>query len=223
MVARKQSSKSQERAEEGGNYFAAAQEGNTFFPSGCKNLDLILGGGWIEHQHINLIGDNSTGKTLLAVEGAINFMKKHGKKARVRYRERRCNIEYAKAMGLDIDAVDFGDPEEPWRTAEDMYEEMDYRCDKGASNDYETLVIVDSLDAISSRAELARSIDEGSYGMEKAKVLSQFFRRLTDPLAEARITMFFISQTRDKIGATFGKKYTRSGGNALNFYCSQIV
>jgi recombination protein RecA len=223
MVARKGSAK--DRSEKGGNYFAARQEGNEFFPSGCLGLDLILGGGWVERQHINVIGDNSTGKSLLAIEAAENFMRKHGKKARVRYRERerRFNIDYAKALGIDVDKIDFGDPEEPWRTAEDMYEEVDYRCGKAADNDYETLFIVDSLDAISSRAELARKIDEGSYGMEKAKIMSTFFRTLTDPMAEARITMFFISQTRDKIGATFGKKYTRSSGKALDFYCSQIV
>jgi recombination protein RecA len=223
MVAR--ISKSGDRAQEGGNYFAKQQEGVEFFPSGCLNLDLILGGGWAEERHINVIGDNSTGKTLLAIEAATNFMRKYGKKARVRYREREkaFDLSYAKALGMPVDDVDFGDPEEPWRAVEDMYDEIDYRCDKAATNDYHTLFIIDSLDAISSRAELARAIDEGSYGAEKAKMMSQLFRRKTDPMKEARITLWIISQTRDKIGATFGKKYTRSGGNAMDFYCSQIV
>ncbi len=32
-----------------------------------------------------------------------------------------------------------------------------------------------------------------------------------------------ISQIRDAIGVTFGKKHTRSGGHALDFYASQII
>ena len=32
-----------------------------------------------------------------------------------------------------------------------------------------------------------------------------------------------ISQTRDKIGVTFGEKHTRSGGKALQFYASQVL
>jgi len=35
-------------------------------------------------------------------------------------------------------------------------------------------------------------------------------------------TLFIISQVRDNIGATFGKKHIRSGGKALNFYTHQV-
>ena len=32
-----------------------------------------------------------------------------------------------------------------------------------------------------------------------------------------------VSQIRDNIGVTFGKKHTRSGGKALDFYASQVL
>lgn len=222
MVARKQSSK--ERAGAAGNYFAKQQEGIEFFPSGCKTLDLALGGGWAKDRVGNIIGDNSTGKTLLAIEGATNFMIKY-RNGKVRYREREQAFDetYAEAIGMPVSKVDFGDQseEEPYDTVEDIYDEIDWRCKQG--NDYPQLFVVDSLDAFTSEAEKARKIDEASYAGEKAKKMSELFRRKIGDMKRAQITLHIISQTRDKIGVTFGKKYTRSGGKALDFYASQIV
>jgi len=82
---------------------------------------------------------------------------------------------------------------------------------------------VDSLDALSSRAELARKVDEGTFGLEKQKMLGQLFRRLSRRLKHSSVCLVFISQVRDKIGITFGDKHTRSGGKALDFYASQIL
>jgi hypothetical protein len=35
--------------------------------------------------------------------------------------------------------------------------------------------------------------------------------------------LIIVSQVRDKIGITFGRKTTRSGGRALDFYASQVL
>src|SRR5262249_54440053 len=83
--------------------------------------------------------------------------------------------------------------------------------------------ILDSLDALSDEAEKARAIDEGTYAMNKAKQMSALFRRLCQEMAQYNCTLAVISQVRDNIGVTFGDAYTRSGGKALDFYCSQIV
>jgi recombination protein RecA len=85
------------------------------------------------------------------------------------------------------------------------------------------LYIVDSLDALSDRAEMGRDIDEGSYGSQKAKKLSELFRRSIRGVSEKNITLMIISQIRDNIGVTYGKKTTRSGGRAMDFYASQVA
>lgn len=38
------------------------------FSTGCVLLDSALGGGWPYGRMVNVVGDKSTGKTLLAIE-----------------------------------------------------------------------------------------------------------------------------------------------------------
>src|SRR6476659_1259045 len=70
----------------GGNYFSLPKNDVDFISSGCKMLDLALGGGWAEERIINIVGDKSSGKTLLCIEASANFAIKH-KKGKIRYRE----------------------------------------------------------------------------------------------------------------------------------------
>lgn len=205
-----------------GSYFARPKDEDDvdFFSSGSKNLDLALGGGWACRRVGNIIGDNSTGKTLLAIEGSANFASKFRAKCKIRYREfeHAFQDKYAEALGMPMDCVDFGS--EPMWTVEDLFEELSYRAEHSKSPE---LFIVDSLDAVSSRAELARDIDEASFAGEKAKKMSELFRRLIGKIAERDITLLIVSQVRDKIGVRFGRKWTVTGGKALQFYASQRV
>jgi recombination protein RecA len=189
-----------------------------FFSSGCKVLDLALGGGWAEQRVSNVVGDKSTGKTLLAIEAATNFAIKYPK-GRIRYRETEAAFQpkYAQLLGMPMKQVDFGNG--MINTVEELFNDLS-KCAKGAKQP--ELFIVDSLDALSSTAEAERDIDAGSYGGEKAKKMSELFRRLIRAMSD-RITMMVISQVRDKIGVTFGRKTTRTGGRALDFYSSQVL
>jgi recombination protein RecA len=211
------------RSAGGGNYFANPKEKIPFISSGCTTLDLALGGGWAEGRVANIIGDKATGKTLQAIEAAANFAMKYSKvKAKVRYRESEAafDIPYARALGMPIERIDFG-ADKPMETVEDFFEDLAKIVDGAKTPE---LVILDSLDALSDRAELARSMDEGTYGAAKAKKLSELFRRLVGKMERKLITLMVISQVRDNINArAFGRQWTRSGGKALDFYASQIL
>jgi len=206
------------RANASGNYFTTPRP-TAFFTSGCKLLDLALGGGWAESRISNVVGDRSTGKTLLAIEAAANFAAKHSK-GRILYRESEAAFDqaYAKAIGMPVRRVDFG--KDLLETVEDMFEELD---EVVREKKRPTLYIMDSLDALSDRDELARNMDKGSFGASKAKKMSELFRRLVHPLHESTVTLMIISQVRDNIGVMFGSKTTRSGGRALDFYASQTL
>ena len=206
------------RVKLGGNYFSAPKDDLDFIPSGCTTLDLALGGGWAENRIANIVADKSTGKTLLCIEAATNFTFKYPK-GKIRYRECESAFDpaYAKALGMPIDRVDFGDPLE---TIEDLFEDMS-KVVAGAKTP--ELYFVDSLDALSDRAELERPMDEGTYGTLKAKNLSQMFRRLVRKMATSKVTLIIVSQVRSKIGFSRGRETTRSGGRALDFYASQVL
>lgn len=205
-------------AKTGGLYFAKPRSDIQFIPSGCKLLDLSLGGGWARRRIVNIVGDKSTGKTLLAIEASANFSFIEPKGI-IRYREAESAFDdsYAAALGFPVERVDRG---EQINTVEDVFEDLD-KVIKGAK--VPELYIVDSLDALSDRAELERDIDQGSFGAAKAKKLSELFRRLVRALSDKDVTVIFISQVRDNIGVLIGKKTTRSGGRALDFYSSQTA
>ncbi len=194
----------------------------SFVPTGSTVLDLVLGGGWARGRVANIVGDKSAGKTLLAIEGCANFARlpKHGP---MRYIEAEAafDIPYARSMGLpkDVDMINADDEANKIDTVEKMNADLS----EWLAANKNGLYILDSLDALSDAGEAEREIGTATYGVGKAKAMSEMFRRCISGLRDANATMFIISQIRDKIGVTFGETKTRSGGRALDFYSSQIV
>jgi RecA/RadA recombinase len=94
--------------------------------------------------------------------------------------------------------------------------------------------VVDSLDGLSSLAETGRAkkdraatkkgeAQEGTYGMEKQKFLSKFFRLRALELEERRVILLIISQVRYNVSAgLFEPKYQRSGGKGMDFYAGAV-
>jgi recombination protein RecA len=221
----------------GGLYFRPDPE--EFFSSGSTLLDLVNGGrGWRENRVNNVVGDKQTGKTLLAIEACANYRRKYPT-APIRYVEAESGFDvgYARSIGLPTRGVTLPNEEDlTISTVEGMFQDLEKVIDRGERS----LYVLDSLDALSDEAELLHtrkllakrekeSEDEdnkpakGTYGVAKAKQLSSLFRQLNSRLAGCKTTVLIISQTRDAIGVTFGRKQTRSGGKALDFYASQIV
>ena len=202
--------------EPGGLYFSSEKKNYQFISSGCTTLDCVLGGGWPLGRIVNVVGDRSTGKTLLAMEAIANFFLKYDTGwARYVEAESAFDSDYATALGIPMSRVE---NKNDLDTVEAVFEDLDAIAYKEPG-----LYIVDCLDALSDKAEMERGIGEGSYGAAKAKKLSELFRRLVRKLSKKKICVMIISQVRDNIGITFGEKHSRSGGKALDFYASQIL
>lgn len=208
-------------AEEGGSYFTSSKV--KFISSGCTTLDCAVGG-WPLGRCVNIVGDKAVGKTLLAIEAAANFARQYPK-GKIWYRESEAafDVDYAASVGLPKDRVDFGPEGEDthWDTVEDVFEDLQKCLSKARTQP--GLYIVDSLDALSSREEMKRDINAGSFKLEKQKVLGELFRRHIRNVKKSQVCFMVISQVRDRIGVVFGDKHTRTGGKALDFYASQIV
>lgn len=209
------------------DYFAKVdKEGVEFVSAGASLIDACVGGGWAVGRMVNIVGDKSAGKTLLAIEACANFAKKYaaaGKRFRIKYGEVEAAFDqaYAEALGLPEDCVEFYEPDSV-NTVEDFQKDLEATLDEVGDDEY-LLYIIDSYDALSDDAEAARKITESSFGATKAKKSSELFRRVTRKVESKNCLLIVISQLRDKIGVTFGEKQTRSGGRALDFYASQIV
>ncbi len=120
-------------------------------------------------------------------------------------------------------------------TVEDFYYNVDDALEAGKPCIY----ILDSMDAVGAVADdehfekkkLARDKTKtekkkvaGSYGTARAKINSQYLRRLMTRLEKTGSILIVISQTRDPIGfdSMFQTK-TRGGGRALGFYATTEI
>lgn len=205
------------------NYFASEKGNHKFVSTGCSLLDCALGGGYVCGRITNIVGDRSTAKTALATEALINFKRTYPQgSAAYRDTEAAFDQEYAAAMGLDVDNVDFGDDDEPVTTVEGFARDLTTFL-REAKKNHPCIYVLDSLDALSDEAEMKRDFGEATYGANKAKMLSEMFRKITSDLGRKDCLLIVISQVRDNIGAMFGEKHKRSGGRALDFYASQII
>lgn len=206
------------------NFFAHPNEDLEFFSSGCRLLDRVIGGGWVLGRVGNIVGDESTGKTLLAIEASANFNKTFPD-GFIGYREAEAAFDtsYAEILGMPIDAVDFG--KKAFDTVEDFYDDLSDTLKLLRKSKDPGLYIVDSLDALSDDAEMKHDMagEKNLQPATKARKLGELFRQLVRDIESTRCSLLIISQVRTNIGVTFGTKKYRTGGRALDFYASQII
>ncbi len=212
-----------------------------FLHTGSHLLNLAVSGkanngGWARGRIINIVGDGSTGKTLLALEAcadAIHYLK--DKTSQLFPKIKNLNIVYNNKEGfMDFDLEEMYGKEFTksieWihsETCESFGRDFQRRVidlKKGTCLIY----VMDSLDALDSEASVKRinksvkadQEEEGTYGVEKAKYFSKsFFSRLCSIMKGKDVTLFLISQTRQKINpGLFEEKTYRTGGSAMNFY-----
>lgn len=205
-------------------YFTSEKPNINFVKSGCAVLDCALGGGYAIGRMTNIVGDKSTAKTALATEAIINFTREYPSGAAA-YRETEAafDTQYAAAMGMPVDKVDFGNPDEPMLTVEDFARDFDRFLDVRIKGGQVGIYVLDSLDALSDEAEMERDFGKATYGMAKAKGLSEFFRRTARKIEQSKVLLLVVSQVRENIGVAFGEKYRRAGGKSLDHYASQIL
>jgi recombination protein RecA len=198
--------------------------------TGSTILDLITGGGFPVGKIVNVVGDNSSGKTLFACELIANAAHKK-KKMKWVYDDAEAGFSFDSKAMYGIDIVDV--KRKPSFTVEDF--EYNLHKELESLNEDEYLIyVLDSLDALSSQSEIdyaeerRKSIEsgaaqKGTYGMQKQKFLSEFFRLQANKIKDKKCLLIIISQVRTRIEMFPGPKYTRSGGKALDFYAAIII
>jgi recombination protein RecA len=180
-------------------------------PTGSTALDMALGiGGLPRGRIIEIFGPESSGKTTLTLHAIANAQKAGGIAAFIDA-EHAFDAEYAKKLGVDIDALLVSQPD----TGEQALEIMDMLVRSGALD----LIVVDSVAALVPRAEIEGEMGDSHMGLQ-ARLMSQALRKITGALSQSKTTAIFINQLRDKIGVFFGSPETTTGGKALKFYAS---
>ena len=180
-------------------------------PTGSIALDIALGiGGLPRGRVVEIYGPESSGKTTVALHAIANVQRAGGIAAFIDA-EHALDPEYAKKLGVDIDALLVSQPD----TGEQALEIMDMLIRSGAID----IVVIDSVAALVPRAEIEGEMGDSHVGLQ-ARLMSQALRKITGALHSSNTTAIFINQLREKIGVFFGSPETTTGGKALKFYSS---
>lgn len=180
-------------------------------PTGSISLDLALGVGGIPRGRVvEVYGPESSGKTTLALHLVAEVQKAGGVAAYVDA-EHALDPEYAKKIGVKIQDLLISQPDH----GEQALEIVETLVKSGGIS----LVVVDSVAALTPRAEIEGEMDQQHMGLQ-ARLMSHALRKLTGVVSKTNTTVLFINQIRQKIGIMFGNPETTTGGLALKFYSS---
>lgn len=121
---------------------------------------------------------------------------------------------YAAAVGLEIEKLIISQPD----SGEQALEIASTLIETGMV----TLLVVDSVAALTPQAEIDGEMGESKMGLH-ARLMSQALRKLTASISRTNTVVIFINQLREKIGVVYGSNEITTGGNALKFYASQRI
>ena len=180
-------------------------------PTGSMALDFALGVGGLPRGRVcEIYGQESSGKTTLALSAIAKAQKKGGRCAFIDA-EHALDIRYAERLGVSLDDLLVSQPD----CGEQALEIVEILARSGEVS----LLVVDSVAALVPRAEIEGEMGDSHVGLQ-ARLMSQAMRKLTAVAARTQACVLFINQLRMKIGVSFGSPETTTGGNALRFYSS---
>jgi len=179
--------------------------------TGSIAVDTALGvGGYPVGRIVEIFGQESTGKSTLCLQAIVNAQKA-GKRCIYIDTEHSLDVNYARNLGVDIENLAICQPD----YGEQALEIVNMCAKSGTVG----LIIVDSVAALTPKAELEGEVGDASVGRQ-ALMMSKAMRMITGSLNRSDCTVIFTNQIRQKIGVMFGSPNTVSGGNALKFYAS---
>ena len=190
--------------------------------TGSDMLDLSISnrpnGGIPVGRIAEITGLEQTGKSLVSAH-ILAETQKQGGVAVLIDTETSVSREFYDAIGLDISKLLYVSVD----SVEEIFESIEIIIEKvrKASKDKIVTIVVDSVAAASTKAEISGDYDKDGYATDKAILISKAMRKITNMIGRQKITLVFTNQLRQKMNAMpFADPWTTSGGKALAFHAS---
>lgn len=164
-------------------------------------------GGMPRGKHIEIYSPEGAGKTTTAIVAAARTQKYKDKNI-VLYLdfEQKFNLDYALHLGLNPEKTVFHQP----HNGEEGLEMAAEAC----NSDDIGLIVVDSIPAIASSAELSGSLTDANIG-STARLLAKMVKQMN--MQPDSPTVIWINQLRDNIGVIYGPSEKVPGGRAVKY------
>jgi recombination protein RecA len=181
-------------------------------PTGAISLDHALGvGGFPRGRIVEVYGPESSGKTTILLQTIANAQAM-GLECAYIDTEHALDPIYAKALGVDTDALILSQP--------DYAEQALNIADRLIKSAELGLLAVDSVAGLTPKAELDGEVGDVTVGLQ-ARLMGQAMRKFSGQLRQHNTLSLWTNQIREKVGVKFGSPETQPGGRALKFYASQ--
>lgn len=184
--------------------------------TGVEPIDILLGnGGFASGKISEIYGSEKTGKSELAQNTCINFLRKWPDGV-VIYCDQEDAIDDKKlTQSPEMRSDNF--LAISCETVEDLFTYLIEVVTKlyKAQTDRPVLIVVDSLGLIETRLEFESAIGDQNYA-PLARAMSSGLRKIKKLIAKTNAHLLFLNQTRTKIGSMF-EPDTTPGGKALKF------
>ena len=187
---------------------------SNFLTTGCYVLDAIMGGGLPLGRIVEIYGDTSTGKSLIAAQACASIQDEGGIAVYIDT-ESAVSIDIMKAVGVDADTLFYFSPD----TVEDVFKAMETVIADESVGDVPLLIVWDSIAATTSKAEQEKETGETGY-LTQARIISQGLRKNARTISKRKVSVLLLNQTRVNIGVVFGDKVATFGGKGPGFYSS---
>lgn len=176
-----------------------------FITTGFPELDKVVR--FPRGRVTEIYGLQSVGKTTLTMI-SIAGMTKAGLRTLFIDVENTFHKEWATNLGVDLAKLTVSNEvilEEIVELVREHIKEFD-------------VIVIDSVAAMIPRAEFEGKSGDAIMGV-KAKLMNQFLRMITKPLADTKCALIFINQMRENFDM-FAAKYSTPGGMGLKFAAS---
>lgn len=180
------------------------------FSSGSISLDKIIGGGFPRGRIIEIYGNESSGKTTIALQAIKSCLNINGHVAYIDA-ENSLDSNYIESLGIDLNKMLISNP--------DNGEQAFSIIDALIKTNLIDLIVVDSVAALVPKSELDLDIDNHVVGAH-ARLMSKGLRMIQSTIAKSKTCVIFINQVREKVGVLFGNNEITTGGRALKFFSS---
>jgi len=219
------------------------EAGKTYelIPTGSTLLNLCLADnakrGFAKGSMVNLIGDSSSGKTIVALNLLACIAHHPGMTEYALIyddAEHRNQFDLSRLFGQKMaDRVEAPETVDGQGKHSELIEDFQRNIYSRLKAGKPFIYILDSMDSLDARADVEKfektmekekgEKTAGSYGMAKAKGNSELLRRICGKLGKSNSLLIIISQTRDSIDPMSFQEKTRSGGKALKFYATHEI
>jgi len=184
--------------------------------TGCLALDRICGKGIPVGRVVEIYGDESTGKSLIA-EQIASVAQQDGHIVAYADTETAVSKDMMEEVGVNIQELIYTSPD----TVEEVFKFFDAMIESKRERSPETVLVLiwDSIAATSSIHEMEKEYGKTGY-LDHARLISQGLRKITRMIANDKVCLVLLNQIRENIGVMFGPKDTTFGGKAVKFHAS---